>query len=130
MLELTINNTVYEFNFGFGFLKDINTIAAMPVKDIPGMKKNVGLAYAVASILDGDIEILVEVLDKANKGRNPRITRTDIENYIDDVNTDIDGLFEDVINFLEKSNCCRKTVQPLKAEKERQLKAQEEKSTS
>ena len=24
MFELTINNTVYQFNFGFGFLRDIN----------------------------------------------------------------------------------------------------------
>lgn len=130
MLELTIDNQVYEFNFGFGFLKDINQTVTMPVKDVPGKHKNVGLAYYVASILDGDIEALVDVLDKANKGRDPRLIRADLENYIDNENTDIDNLFEDVINFLEKSNCCRKTVQPLKEEKARQLQALKEKSTS
>ena len=113
MMELTINGTVYEFNFGMGFLREINKRVQTPVDGLKGVDKNIGLQFTVASIIDGDVEALVDALDIANKGMNPRLTRQTLDAYIDDADTDIDGLFTMVIDFLSKANATKKTVASL-----------------
>ena len=113
MMELTINGTVYEFNFGMGFLREINKRVQTPVDGLKGVDKNIGLQFTVASIIDGDVEALVDALDIANKGMNPRLTRQALDAYIDDADTDIDGLFSMVIDFLAKANATKKTVASL-----------------
>lgn len=110
MMELTINGQVYEFNFGMGFLREVNKKATAQVDGVKGAERNLGLRMAVAGIVDGDVESLVDVLDLANKGRDPRATKTVLDSYIDDPDTDIDKLFEDVMDFLKKTNATRKTT--------------------
>lgn len=109
-MELTINEKVYQFNFGMGFLRDVNKRVNIPVDGLPGVKENVGLRYTVGMLVANDVETLVEVLDIANKGQQPRATKADIDSYIDDPETDIDKLFADVLDFLRTSNATRKTV--------------------
>lgn len=110
MFELTINNTVYQFNFGFGFLRDINK-TYKSVDEKTKQERELGLQYNIASLIDGDVEAIVTILDIANKGCDPRITRQDIEKYIEDENTNIDDLFDTVMYFLSKANCTKKEVQ-------------------
>lgn len=110
MFELTINNTVYQFNFGFGFLRDINK-TYKSVDEKTKQERELGLQYNIASLIDGDVEAIVTILDIANKGCDPRITRQDIEKYIEDENTNIDNLFDTVMVFLSKANCTKKEVQ-------------------
>lgn len=113
MFELTIKDTVYEFNFGMGFLREINKKVSTPVDGLPGVKKDIGLQYMIASVIDGDIDSLVEILDVANKGREPRVTRSLLDTYIEDENTDVDELFGKVIDFLKQSNATRKVAMNL-----------------
>ena len=110
MFELTINNTVYQFNFGFGFLRDINK-TYKSVDEKTKQERELGLQYNIASLIDGDVEAIVTILDIANKGCDPRITRQNIEKYIEDENTNIDDLFDTVMDFLSKANCTKKEVQ-------------------
>lgn len=110
MFELTINGQVYAFNFGMGFMREINKKIGVPVDGLPDVKKNMGLQYTVAGIIDGDIEALVDALDIANKGNSPRVTKALLDSYIDDTETDIDKLFEDVLDFLKQANATKKTV--------------------
>ena len=119
MYELTINDVVYQFNFGMGFMREVNKKVCTPVDGLKDVKKNIGLQYLVASILDGDVEALVEILAAANKGQNPRVTNALLDAYIDDENTDIDKLFEEVIDFLSNANATKKVTESL-------LKAMEE----
>lgn len=113
MFELTINGVVYSFHFGMGFMREINKKVTTPVDGLKDVKKNIGLQYLVASVIDGDLEALVDILDAANKGQNPRVTRAAIDAYIDDADTDIDALFAEVIDFLRSANATRKTVNML-----------------
>ena len=110
MFELTINNAVYQFNFGFGFLRDINK-TYKSVDEKTKQERELGLQYNIASLIDGGVEAIVTILDIANKGCDPRITRQDIEKYIEDENTNIDDLFDTVMDFLSKANCTKKEVQ-------------------
>lgn len=113
MFELTIQEQVYQFKFGIGFVKEINKTVAKPVDGLPGEKEEVGLRYSIAKIMDGDVLELIRILVLANKGFEPRITEKVLETYIDDELEDIDTLFNSVMDFLEKANATRRTTKEL-----------------
>jgi len=121
MFELTIENEVYQFNAGMGFVKEINKTVQIPVDGAPSVKQNAGVRYKIGQLLDGDVEALVDVLDVANKGQSLRATRTLLEKYIEDESTDIDKLFEDVLDFLSNANCTKKTVRELREVAEKRM---------
>ena len=113
MFELTINEKVYEFNFGMGFLREINKSLTTNIDGVKDATKNIVLRYKVLLIMDGDVEALTDVLDCANKGHDPRVTRKELDAYIDNEDTDIDALFEEVLDFLRKANATKKTMATL-----------------
>ena len=110
MFELTINGTVYPFNFGIGFVRDVNKMIQKPIDGFPDAKEDVGVAYKIAQISSGDVLALIDVLDAANKGREPRITKKQLEEYIEDDGTDIDKLFADTLSFFKKANATRRVA--------------------
>lgn len=110
MFELTINEQVYQFKFGLGFLREVNKQKSKPIDGMPGENQDVGLQFAVASLIDEDPVALVDILDIANKTEKPRITRALLDSYIEDENTDIDALFKEVLDFLCKANATKKTA--------------------
>ncbi len=112
MMELTINGQVYQFNFGMGFLREANKTVSE--KNDAGVKKDVGATYMIAGIMDGDPEDLVNALDLANKGKNPRVTKTLLDSYVENPETDIDQIFEDTLDFLGKANATKRIVERLK----------------
>ena len=113
MFELTIGENVYQFNFGMGFLRDMNKKIDIPVDGLPGVRENVGLRYAIGMLLANDLETLVEVLFTANKSFKPRVTPEKLDAYIEDENTDVDALFAEVLGFLKKANATKKTASEL-----------------
>lgn len=123
MFELTIKGNVYQFHFGMGFMREMNKKIGTTVDGLPDVKKNIGLQYTIAGIMDGDVEALLDILNTANKGQSPRVTMALLDEYIDDPDTDLDGLFEEVLDFLEKTNATKKTVEALK----KAIKEQQEK---
>lgn len=114
MMELTINGQVYQFNFGMGFLREANKTVSEKINNATDKKKDVGATYMIAGIMDGDPEDLVNALDLANKGQNPRVTKALLDSYIENPDTDIDHLFEDTLDFLERANATKKIVERLK----------------
>ena len=111
MMELTINGQVYQFNFGMGFLREANK--TIIETNNTGVKRNADASYMIAGLYDGNTEDLVSILDLANKGQDPRVTKQQLDNYIDDPNTEVDELFERTLDFLRKANATRKTVKKL-----------------
>lgn len=125
-MELTINGNVYQFSFNIGFLRNINKTITVDVDGMDGVKRNVGLRYSVGLLLDGDLETLVDVLELANKGQSTRLTKKAIEDYIDNADTDVDEVFDSVIEGLKQANATKKaTLATIKAIK----KAQAEQET-
>ena len=109
-MELTINNNVYQFSFNIGFLRNINKTITVAVAGMDGVKRNVGLRYSVGLLLDGDLETLVDVLELANKGQSTRLTKKAIEDYIDNADTDVDEVFDSVIEGLKQANATKKAT--------------------
>ena len=124
MFELTIKEEVYQFHFGMGFMREINKKVSVPVDGLPNVKKNIGLQYYVASVIDNDLEALFDVLDAANMGMKPRITKNLFDHYIDEECDDVDRLFDDVMGFLKSANATKKTVAALLEQVEEQKKKQ------
>lgn len=107
MFELTIKDEVYQFKFGMAFVRDIDK--KMQRKE-NGVTKDVGLQFAVASLIDKDPLGLVDILDIANKTEKPRVTRKLLDEYLEDETTDIDALFEEVLDFFEQGNSTKATT--------------------
>ena len=126
MMELTINGQVYQFNFGMGFLREANKTVSEKINNATDKKKDVGATYMIAGIMDGDPEDLVNALDLANKGQNPRVTKALLDSYIENPDTDIDQLFEDTLDFLERANATKKIVERLKKRIEEAEKNQDQ----
>lgn len=124
MFELTINDKVYQFKFGMGFLREVNSKYQKPIDGLPGAKENIGLQMLFTGATQGGTEYLVEILEAANKGQNPRVTKALIDQYIDDCE-DIDKLFDDVIEGLKSANATKKVTMAIWEELEKQ-KAQAE----
>jgi hypothetical protein len=104
-MQLEINRTTYEFRFGIGFMKEIQSrykeMASISVA-IPN-----GFKYVVASMLDGHIEDLFDILYTANKTEKPRITEKALMEYLEDESTDIESLIKEVKAFLLKANASK-----------------------
>lgn len=120
MFEIEMNGRVYEFNFGMGFMRAINKTVSTPIESLKGESMNIGLTYNIGKVIDGDLEALSDVLITANRGKDPRLTQADFDAYIDNENTDIDKLFEDVIGFFKNSNATKKAAMKLLEEIEKQ----------
>lgn len=109
MFELTIKDKTYQFNFGMGFMREVDPTVTKEIDGVKGKVQNLGLQYAIAGIIDGDVVTLADVLVRANKGFEPRVTLKEIEGYIEEV-SDLDTLFDDVLGFLKTANVTRKTT--------------------
>lgn len=120
-MELVINDETYTFKAGFGFLHEINKTVAVDVDGVK-KKKEIGLTYCVLNMLEGDVDALVECLLALNVGQKPRVQKSMLEAYIEEVE-DIDKLFDEVIDFLSKANVSKKVVATaLKTQEDNQTK--------
>lgn len=119
-MEIEVNGEIFQLVAGFGFLHEVNKKVTVDVPNT-GKKKEVGLKFMVASIIDGDIDALADCIFYMNIGQTPRLKKADVENYLEDVD-DIDKVFEDVINFLSQANACKKEVKPLMITQEAEKK--------
>lgn len=127
MFELIINGEVYQFNFGMGFMRAINKKITQPVDDLKDVKQNIGLRYKVICLVSRDVEELVDVLVTANMGQNPRVTPALLDAYIDNPETDIEQLFEDVLDFLRNANATKNATVAVMEEVEKQKARQNHK---
>lgn len=113
-MELVINDKTYTLNFGMRFLRDINKKVETPIEFGSSIKQQIGLKYYVSLLLDGDITALSTVIITANAGQKPNLTQSVLDVYFDDEATDIDEIFDSVMEGLEKANATKKIVLQLK----------------
>ena len=106
MFELTIKEKVYQFRFGLGFVREIDKTEKIKGED--GNEHNAGLQYAVAALIDEDPVALSNILAIANKTESPRVSRDDIDFYLEDENTDLEGLCKELLDFFKNANSTKK----------------------
>ena len=130
MFELTINEKVYQFNFGIGFLKDIDPTITKPIDGVKGKVQNMGLQYAIGGVMDCNIIDIADVLLRANKGYEPRLTQSEVESYLESDCVNIEELSEKLLDFFKSANATKKMTLNLieVVEKEKAKAAAEENS--
>ncbi len=112
MLELTIKEKTYSFKFGVGFVREIDKTQQQKLEN--GTVVNMGLQYAVAALIDRDPVKVVELLEVANKTEKPRISRSELDYFIDEVCEDFDEFCEEILDFFEKGNSTKKVTEAVK----------------
>ncbi len=108
MFTIEINGNEYELSFGMGFVREINK--RVVIKQENGVEAKQGLSYAIAGIIDGDIEQLAQVLIAAANGK---LKMKDIDEHLENPDTDIDALFDTVMDFFKRSNCTGRQTKKL-----------------
>lgn len=109
-MPISINGQSYEFKAGMGFIREINSHVQQKAN---GVTENIGLEVRFLQLLQGDPEALVDILVTANKGFEPRLTAKALEDYMENGCEDVEGLFNDTIDFLSTSNCCKVKVKKI-----------------
>lgn len=112
-MELTIENKTYNFRFGIGFVRYLDGKSSIEQN---GVQFGIGLETLIPNLLTGNTVTLSDCLFAANRAENPRVTQEQLDNYIDNENTDIDSLFDDVLKELKKSNATKKKAEMLMKE--------------
>lgn len=106
MFELNIKDKVYQFRFGMGFVREIDKTKTQTADN--GVTQNVGLQYAVAALIDEDPIEVVNILYTANKTEKDRVSKEMLDAYIEDENTDFEGMCKEILGFFKKGNCTKK----------------------
>lgn len=126
MFELTINEKVYQFNFGIGFLKDIEPTVTKPIDGVKGKVQNMGLQYAIGGVMDCNLIDIADVLLRANKGYEPRLTQAEVESYLESDSVNIEELSEKLLDFFKSANATKKmTLNLIEAVEKEKAKAAE-----
>ncbi|MDO4803889.1 MAG: tail assembly chaperone [Lachnospiraceae bacterium] len=122
LMELEIGGTVYSFRAGFAFIREVDP---MKKQKQNGMEQNVGLNVLIGGLYDGNVDDLLTCLDAMNKTEKPRATKTALEGYIEECD-DIDGLFDQVKDFLSNANCTRRKARQLAEMYDKMMQKQRE----
>lgn len=112
-MELTIENKTYNFRFGIGFVRYLDGKSSIEQN---GVQFGIGLETLIPNLLTGNTVTLSDCLFVANRTENSRVTQEQLDNYIDNENTNIDDLFDDVLKELKKSNATKKKAEMLMKE--------------
>lgn len=112
MFTIEINGTSYPLKFGLGFMRDINKKYAERAKEAGFQRDDAGLMVATLSMLgDKSVVALIDIIMSAAKSvKDNQLKESELVEWIEDENTDIDGLFKDVESFFEKANFCKNTL--------------------
>ena len=100
-MEIKINKTDYLLNFGILFVKKLN---ALHFIDRDGIQVGVGLASVIPGVLQKDVSVLSEVIYLGLWANKNRPTQAQVDEYLENPETDIDLLFKDVFIKLQESN--------------------------
>lgn len=111
-MELIIRDKTYPLKANFAFLNAIEKTYTQKVDG--GMLVDVGLAKAIAGMQEaGDIRCLVDILLALNSSQNPRLSKAELESWLEEDCEDVEALCAEVIGFLSRANVCRMRLKKL-----------------
>ena len=113
MYTREINGKLCEFNFGLGFVREIDKSVLVDGDD--KRKHKMGLTYAIAGLMDCDFEKLLDCLVIGSKyAPGEALSRSDIESWMDTEDFDLEKECGDMLDFFEKCSFTKKKTADLK----------------
>lgn len=115
-MQIKVNNKDVNLNFGVRFIRELDQKVGLTLT-IQGIKQNFGMALTkvIPALQSYDVAVLADLLYCAAWDNQKRPSLSDIDAFLDDTNTDIDKLFDDVQKELKSSNAARTATKNLKA---------------
>ncbi len=115
-MQIKVNGKDVNLNFGVRFIRELDQKAGLTLT-VQGMKQNFGMALTkvMPALQSYDVAVLADLLYCAAWDNQDRPSLDDIDAFLDDTNTDIDKLFDDVQEELKSSNAARTATKNLKA---------------
>ena len=116
-MKLTINNKEQNLTFGIGFLRELDKIAPVIIKDIAlGM----GLQMKIPELLAGNLATLSDIVYCATFTNPSRPTRLEVDTFIETLPEDeLDLLFDLIYEELEKSTAGKRAIKAIKIQQEK-----------
>lgn len=123
-MQLTINGTDYELNFGLRFCREISKDKQQSKY---GVDLRIGIENAVTNLYTGDVLILPDLVKAATSHLKKKPSDKDIEDFLDTYD-DLGGLCDDFLSqLLEQSATKKKATEVYNAlEKEKEEEEKEE----
>ena len=113
MYTREINGKLCEFNFGLGFVREIDRRRLVEGED--KQKHKMGLTYAIAGLMDCDYESLIDCLVVGSKyAPDETLSREAIEKWMDTEDFDLEKECNDLLDFFVKCSFTRKKTEELK----------------
>ena len=112
MYTKEINGKLCEFNFGIGFVREIDKQKLVDGDD--KQKHKMGLTYAIAGLMDCDFEKLIDCLVIGSKyAPGEDLSRKEIEEWMDSEDFDLERECGDLLDFFAKCNFTKKKAREL-----------------
>lgn len=113
MYTREINGKLCEFNFGLGFVREIDRRRLVEGED--KQKHKMGLTYAIAGLMDCDYEALIDCLLIGSKyAPGETLRREEVESWIDTEEIDLEKECNELLDFFVKCSFTRKKTEELK----------------
>lgn len=112
-MKLKVGNKNYDLNFGIGFVRELNKTYGLGANK--GVTLGMGLMKALSGLRSYDPDSLSQVLYTGTWADAARPTQEAVDRMLDDENTDIEKLFDDVHAELAKANATKIALKNLRA---------------
>lgn len=115
-MQVTIGKKDYSLNFGVHFVREIDKLVGVEMS-IQGTKQSLGfgLTKAVLGLKSYDSAMLSTIIYAAAWDNKKRPSQTEVDNFLDNPDTDIEKLFDDVTAEMMKANAVKVATKNLKA---------------
>lgn len=104
-MQVKINNKEVELKFGVKFVRELDKVAGL---DVNGASFGMGLTKSIPALNTADPAVLADVIYSAastNKAFRP--SQDDVDNFIDDYDSDLEKLFDDVTKEMSAANAIK-----------------------
>lgn len=107
-MQITINGKEYKLNFGVRFVRELDKYVGLKVKK-NGIEQSFGMSVTLTlpALNQYDVAALSNVLYCATWDNTKRPSHNDIDDFIDDPDTDLDKVFSDVLDEMSKANAIK-----------------------
>lgn len=115
---------MYDFKFGIGFVRDIDKTKTVKADD--GSVQKLGLTYAIAGLMDGDFEKLIDCLMYGNKySDGEKLDRRQVEEWLESEDVNLEQECRDLLDFFESANFTSRKTRDLREAMEKNRELQE-----
>ena len=110
-MQIKIKNKDYDLNFGVKFVRELDKIAGMKIeRNGIAQRFGMGVTLTLPSLNQYDPATLATVLYCATWDNKNRPSLNDIDDFIDDPDTDLEKVFKDVLDEMNKANAIKVVV--------------------